>query len=71
MCLTRALISVGESVFPKAGIRGLRFMTAPPAAIVSKSESSGRADMASLDACAAGFTGRFTALGPSPFPVSP
>ena len=58
MCLTSARISAADSVAPNAGMRGLRFMTAPPDAIVSNSESSGRADIASRDECAAGFTGR-------------
>ena len=71
MCLTSARISVAVSVPPNAGIRGLRFMTAPPDAIVSNSESSGRADMASREECTAGFTGRLAALGPSPLPVAP
>jgi hypothetical protein len=71
MCLTSARISAADSVAPKAGIRALRFITAPPAAIVSKSESSGRAVMASRDECTAGFTGKLAAFGPSPRPVSP
>jgi hypothetical protein len=71
MCLTSARISAGVSVAPKAGILALRFMTAPPAAMVSNNESSGRAAIASFEACAAGFTGRLAALGPSPFPVAP
>ena len=71
MCLTRARISAVVSEPPNGGILGLRFMTAPPEAIVSKSESSGRADIASREECAAGLTGRRAALGPSPFPDSP
>jgi len=49
MCLTSTRISEADSVAPKAGMRGLRFMTAPPDAIVSNSESSGRDDIASPD----------------------
>lgn len=64
-------MSAAGSVAPNAGILGLRFITAPPDAIVSNSESSGRAAIASREACAAGLTGRFAALGPSPRPVAP
>ena len=71
MCLTRERISEAVNVAPNAGIRGLRFMIAPPPAIVSYNESSGRADIASREACADGFTGRLDALGPSPRPVAP
>jgi hypothetical protein len=71
MCLTSALISALDKVAPNAGIRGLRFMTFPPAAMVSNRESSGLADIASFEECTAGFTGRFAALGPSPRPVAP
>jgi hypothetical protein len=71
MCLTSARISPLVSEPPNGGIRGLRFITAPPEAIVSKSESSGLADMASREEWVAGFTGRRLALGPSPSPDSP
>lgn len=64
-------MSALDNVAPNAGIRGLRAMIAPPPAMVSNRESSGRADIASRDACAAGFTGRFAALGPSPAPAGP
>jgi hypothetical protein len=50
MCRTRDRICADVSVVPYAGIRGLRFMIAPPPAIVSKSASSGLADIASRDA---------------------
>jgi len=71
MCATSARISAGDSDAPNAGMRGLRFMISPPAAIVSYNESSGRRDIASASSCLAGGTGSDAAFGPSPPPRAP
>jgi len=71
MWATKFRISASVKVAPKAGMRGERFMIAPPPAIVSYNASSDRADIASREACCAGFTGSEAALGPSPLPAVP
>jgi hypothetical protein len=71
MCLTSARISAEVSVAPNAGMRGLRPMIAPPPAMVSNSESSGRVAIASGDEWTAGLTGSLAAAGPSPRPDAP
>jgi hypothetical protein len=50
MWRTSEWISSGVSDPPNAGMRGLRFMTSPPEAIVSYSASSDRALIAAREA---------------------